>query len=208
MLVFLDANLTFLAVPKTGTTAVELALVHRADIAFQRGRKHLTAQRYRNRVAPFLERAFGARPETVAVMRAPIDQIASWYRYRSREDCNAAEKSTRGCSFDDFVHAAISPDPPPFADFGSQYRFLTNGRGRIMVDHLFAWEARPRFLDFLAERLGERVEPEERNVSPRIEAALSPEVETELRHARAEEFALHEELMAKGGYLRFGAART
>lgn len=208
MLVFFEANLTYLAVPKTGTTAVETALQHRADIAFMRGRKHMTAQRYRNRVAPFLARTFGARPETVAVMRAPVDQIGSWYRYRARGDIDLGEKSTRGCSFDEFVRAMIGSNPPPFADCGSQFRFLTNKRGQLLVDHLFAWEARGRFLDFLAGRLGEQVSLEDCNVSPPLDTRLSPEVEASLRRARVREFALHDRLMAEGGYLRFGKEKS
>lgn len=207
MLVFLDADLAFLAVPKTGTTAVEMALRDRADIVFQNGRKHITAQRYRKRVAPLLRSGFGTAPETVAVMRAPIDQLASWYRYRARDGVETAEKSTRGCSFDEFVRAAIAPDPPPFADCGSQFRFLTGGRGRLLVDHLFAWETPQHLLAFLSERLGAPVATEARNVSPCIDVTLSAEAEAALRDARAADFALHDRLMAAGGYLGPATAR-
>lgn len=208
MLVFLDAELTFLAVPKTGTTAVEEALQHRADIVFQRRRKHITARRYRKQVAPFLHQSFGVRPQTVAVMRAPLDQIGSWYRYRARPDCVDSHLTTRGMSFDDFLRAVMSERPPPCADVGSQVRFLSGGRGRLIVDHLFAWEARHRFVAFLSDRLGERVTLETCNVSPRIDVTLSPEVEADLRRARAAEFALHDRLVAAGGYLGPETART
>ena len=67
MLIFLSRDLTFLATPKTGTTAVEMALKPEAEIIFSRGRKHLTALRYRRRVLPFLQETFSASPEALAV---------------------------------------------------------------------------------------------------------------------------------------------
>ncbi|WP_386628200.1 hypothetical protein [Sulfitobacter geojensis] len=72
MLVFLRHKITFLATPKTGTTAVEMALKPRAEIVFSKNRKHITAVRYANKIAPFLEDTFGVRPASVAVMREPV----------------------------------------------------------------------------------------------------------------------------------------
>ena len=202
MLVFLDPGLAFLAVPKTGTTAVEMALKPRADVIFARGRKHTTAARYHNKIAPFLEDTFGTRPASVAVMREPVAQIRSWYRYRSGPRQKGGRHSTQGCSFDEFVLAVISAEPPPFAGIGSQYSFLTSGTGELLVSHLFAYEAQPAFLGFLTDRLGHEVELKQKNVSPPAEAPLSPDVEAALRTARAEEFALYDRLQAEGGYLR------
>ena len=73
MLIFLRHNLAFLATPKTGTTAVEMALKPHADIIFTKRRKHLNAVRYQRKVAPFLHDTFGKRPRSVAVMRDPVD---------------------------------------------------------------------------------------------------------------------------------------
>jgi hypothetical protein len=201
MLIFLRHRLTFLATPKTGTTAVELALRPRAEIIFARNRKHLTAQRYQNRVAPFLAQTFGVSPETVAVLRDPVAQIRSWYRYRNAERLNGTEFSAAGMSFDDFVLGVIAADPPPPAQIGSQFAFLTDDTGALLVDHLFAYESQPRFRDFMAERLGTKADFKPKNVSPDLDAPLSAEVEAQLRAARADEFALHDRLRAAGGYL-------
>lgn len=201
MLVLSDANLVFLAVPKTGTTAVEMALRPKADMALMKGRKHINAQRYRRKIAPFLKDTFGTTPETVAVMREPTEQIRSWFRYRARSERKGGARSTEGVSFDDFVRAVISDDPPPFAGIGSQFNFLTNGRGHLIVDHLFAYEEQPRFLAFLSERFGEDITFKKKNVSPPAYAPLSDEVQTALKAARAEEFALYDRLMQAGGYL-------
>lgn len=200
MLVFLAPNLAFLAVPKTGTTAVEMALRGRADIAFRGRLKHMTAPRFHNRFRPFLEENYGARPEAMAVMRDPIEQIRSWYRYRSR--LKAGRHAIRGIGFETFVEAMLSDSPPPFAEIGSQHRFLCGGEAAPMVEHLFAYEAQPRLLDFLSERFGERITLRPRNVSAPVDTPLSAELETRLRAARAREFALHDRLVQAGGYLR------
>jgi hypothetical protein len=51
--VFFEQNLVFLAVPKTGTTAIEGALRSKADIVFAKSRKHTTGMLYRMKIAPF-----------------------------------------------------------------------------------------------------------------------------------------------------------
>lgn len=201
MLVFSEQKLALLAVPKTGTTALELALRPRADIAFSKQRKHLTAQRFHNQVAPFLKRAFDLVPERVAVMRDPEDQVRSWYKYRSRDRLQDREAATDGLSFNDFVRDMLRDDPPPHARIGSQFRFLTSARKQLLVHHLFAYEDQPQLLAFLTDRFGSAIELERKNVSPPAEAPLDPGLRTKLRAARAEEFNLYERLREAGGHL-------
>ena len=202
MLVFSEQSLALLAVPKTGTTSLELALRPRADIAFAKQRKHITAQRFENQIAPFLKKAFGLAPERVAVMREPEDQIRSWYKYRSRARLEDRAAATDAMSFDDFVHDVIRDDPPLHARIGSQFRFLTSARKRLLVHHLFAYEDQPQLLRFLEDRFGTPVELKRKNVSPPAEAPLDPDLRRKLRAVRAEEFALYDRLRAAGGHLR------
>ena len=205
MLIFLRHNLAFLATPKTGTTAVEMALRSQAEIAFSRDRKHITAARYANKVAPFLEDTFGIRPPSLAVMREPVDQLRSWYRYRLQDRLAGSPASTRGIDFDGFVREVLMEDPPERARVGRQFSFLTDGADQVMADHLIAYETPQVLLDFLGARLGQPVTLEERNVSPTAEAPISEETLALLRRSRAEDFALHDRLLAEGGHLRFGA---
>ena len=202
MLIFLNRELAFLATPKTGTTAVEMALKPHAEIVFARSRKHLTALRYHMRVRPFIEDTFSASPAPLAVMRNPIDQIRSWYRYRSQPRLDGKPLSTKGLSFEDFALEVISETPPPRAQIGSQFSFLTSDRDDLLVEHLFAYKRQPAFRDFLAERLGREVKLKPKNVSPDLPAPLSRKVESRLRAARAKEFALYDRLMAADGYLQ------
>ncbi|MDX2485577.1 MAG: sulfotransferase family 2 domain-containing protein [Pseudodonghicola sp.] len=201
MLVFSAESLVFLAVPKTGTTALEHALRSRADITFSKQRKHITAQRFHNQIAPFLKRAFALEPERMAVMRDPEDQIRSWYKYRSRERLQDKDAATDTLSFDDFVRDVIRDDPPAHAQIGSQFRFLTSARKQLLVHHLFAYEDQPQILRFLETRFGEPVTLQRKNVSPPAEAPLDPDLRSRLRAARPEEFALYDRLRDAGGHL-------
>ena len=203
MLVFSEQKLTFLATPKTGTTAIEMALRPLAEISFSKRRKHINASRYHSKVAPFLHQTFGIETETVAVMRAPADQLRSWYKYRTRPELDGAPRSTANISFDEFVAAAAGDQPPDFARVGSQFDFLANAKGEVLVNHLFAYENLSDFLGFLKERLETTIHLKRKNVSPPIDAPLSAEMETVLRTARSDEFALYDRLMTAGGYLHF-----
>jgi len=206
MLIFSDQSLAFIAVPKTGTTAVEMALKPRADIAFSKQRKHMTAQRFHTKVAPFLLDVFALVPDRVAVMRDPIEQIRSWYRYRSGPRREGTVRSTNGCSFDEFVLGVISENPPAFAGIGSQYNMLSSGNlknaGDVLVHHLFAYESQPLFRRFLSERFEKDVVLKQKNVSPSAQAQLDPAVEAQLRKVRAHEFDLYDRVLQADGHLR------
>ncbi len=201
MLIFADARLTYLATPKTGSTAVEMALRPKADIVLAKKRKHMNAARYKTKLAPFLKDAFGIRAETIAVMRDPVDQIRSWYKYRSRDGISGQPRSTSTLTFDEFVLAVAQEDPPEYAQIGSQFSFLTNQAGELLVDHLFSYEAQAAFLEFMITRLNTEIKLKRKNVSPMRDADLSDETTAILRNARPDEFDLYDQLVASDGYL-------
>lgn len=202
MLVFAQQSLAFIAVPKTGTTAVEMALKRRADIVFTKRFKHMTAQRFHTRMAPMLDEVYGLRPDRFAVMRDPEEQIRSWYRYRTRKGNRDSDTDARGIGFDAFVDAVIADTPPAFAGIGSQWGMLTSGRGELLVHHLFAYETQPRFRAFLNDRFGTEIALKPANVSPPAEAPLDPGLRRRLHTARAAEFDLYQRLRDAGGHLR------
>ncbi len=202
MLIFSRQNLALLAVPKTGSTALETALRGRADIVFRGRFRHMTARRFARRVAPLLEDGYRLAPEVVAVMREPTDRLASWWRYRSRP---GATHGVGDADFPAFVQAVLSPSPPAWAGVGDQHAFLMDGE-RLAVDHLFAYEAMPRLLAFLSERFETEIALPRKNVSAPRDAALPGALHDRLRAARAQEYALHARLMAAGGYLGPGLA--
>ena len=194
MLVFWKEKLVLLAVPKTGSSALERAFGGLAStmILDPPGLKHSSARRYRREIEPWLTRGGQWPHETMALIREPVDWLGSWYRYRLRPQIAGEDSSTRGVEFNDFVRAWMSPDPPAFARIGSQARFLCGPRGRLLVDHLFRYEDFDRALSFLNTRLGSEIAPGQVNVSPKLGLALSDDVQEDLRSHAARDFALWE----------------
>ncbi len=193
MLVFWDQRLAFLATPKTGSTAIEMALESLSALAVQRPPvlKHTTAQRFHRFLGPYLNVASGGHDfEVVALMREPRDWLGSWYRYRQRDDGVDAGRSTADISFDTFVQAWCADDQPDFAAVGSQAKFLESKHGKG-VDRIFRYEEIGKFTEFLEDRLGCEIILPRLNVSPAGATDLSPETEALLHRVGAAEFALY-----------------
>jgi hypothetical protein len=195
MLVFWDERLVFLAVPKTGTTAIEGALAPRATMVVRDPPilKHAPLYRYRRLVEPFLLKAGDVTLETVAMVRHPIDWLGSWYRYRNRDQLVGHPNSTRGVTFDQFVDEYCKGSPAKFADVGSQAKFMSAGANQQPVTHLFRYEQQDHLLRFLEERLSTTIDLKQLNVSPTIPTPLSQDTEDKFRRKRAEEFDLWEQ---------------
>ncbi|MEM8537655.1 MAG: gamma-glutamyl kinase, partial [Pseudomonadota bacterium] len=131
----------------------------------------------------------GRDPELMAVVRNPIDWLGSWYRYRTRDDLAGQPNSTNAISFDDFVLEYCKGEPAPFANVGSQDRFLRINDGELAVQHLFQYEQWDQVIGYLEERLQMQITLKQKNVSPKMDLTLSAEVEAKLRDKRAAEFA-------------------
>lgn len=192
MLVFSAQNLVLFSVPKTGSTAMEVALKPWADIAFYKQRKHTPVGRYQRKIAPFLKSAYGLEPETMAVIRAPLEHLRSWYRYRA---------ATLDVDFDGFVQAAMTKDAPDWARIGSQHNFLTSAGGKLGITHLFAYEAQPVLRSWLCARMGDEITFKPMNISPSAPTPLSSETQTAFEAHYADEIALHADVTARGGHL-------
>ncbi len=191
MLVFWEQRLALLATPKTGSTAIAAALESLAAVSMQRPQalKHTPFHRFDKFFGPYLAASAGGPFAVAALMREPTDWLGSWYRYRQREGVRAG-RSTVGISFDDFVRAWCSNEPPEFASVGAQSRFLRPRQGKG-VDHLFRYEQIDRFVAFLEDRLDCEIILPRLNVSPRGEMELSAATEALLRGFAAEDFALY-----------------
>jgi hypothetical protein len=194
MLVFWKENLVLLAVPKTGSTALEGALAPRASMVLRDPPhlKHAPCYRYKRFLKPFFVQAGGQKPELMAVVRNPIDWLGSWYRYRRRSDLIGHDNSTHDISFDEFVLEYCKGNPAPFANVGSQNKFLRINDGEIGVDHLFQYEQWDLVIGYLEERLEMTITLKQKNVSPVMELALSKQVEAKLLEKRAAEFEVWE----------------
>jgi hypothetical protein len=198
MLVFWKARLVFLAVPKTGSTALEAAFLPFADASFLHPPrlKHMPVRRYRRKLAGLLEQD-GETLELMAIMREPVDWLSSWHRYRSRPALEGNAKSTAGVGFADFVEAWLSDDAPDYARVGRQSRFLSEETGALGVDHLFRYDRMDDAVAFLSDRVGASPQIGRRNVSPGDAVNdLPKQTMKTLRAEAGEEFALWDRLCA------------
>lgn len=193
MLVFWKEKLVLLALPKTGTSALEAALRLRADMAFENPPdiKHIPAFRYHRFLKPLFGKIDGNHKlETMVLVREPVSWLSSWYRYRGRSELDGHRNSTADISFDSFVEAYLSDPQPAFASVGSPRKFVSNGQGKVAVTHIFQYEQLELAAEFLQKRLGNRIALKSTNVSPPRALALSRELHGRLISEKSEEFQL------------------
>ncbi|MEM6744827.1 MAG: gamma-glutamyl kinase [Pseudomonadota bacterium] len=197
MMIFARRKLVLLALPKTGTTALEAALGPLADI-HMRGApalKHTTLRRYRRFIRPYLATAGIEGLETACLLREPTAWLRSWHAYRRRPALDGKPKSAAGLSFAEFVDAYLSDPQPVFAQVGVPSRFVAGPDGSPGVDHLFRYEDQGAFQAFLEDRLERKIDLPRRNVSPPADAEpLPPALQARLERERAADFALYRSL--------------
>ncbi|QIE44350.1 gamma-glutamyl kinase [Pseudohalocynthiibacter aestuariivivens] len=205
MLVFSKQKLVFLSVPKTGTTAWQVALGRHASMVVTDPPelKHAPVFRYNRFFRPALEKFVGEGLDVMAVMREPVSWLGSWYRYRQRPFLDRHANSTAGISFDDFVEAYLKGQTPGFANVGAQSKFLEPTRNGTAITHLFRYEDQTAIIGFLQNRLQCAITLERYNASAKVASVpqLSEDVERRLRRKFAPDFALWNGIGADGAYV-------
>lgn len=193
MLIFWDQRLVFLATPKAGSTAVEVALEPLASVRLQRPAplKHMTAADYRATLAPWLAAQTGEDFTAVALMREPIGWLRSWYRFRSRDDFEDPAHPMEGRSFEAFARDYMTEPRPAHAEIGSQAAHLCDAAGRPLADRIFRYEEIDSFVQFLEDRLDCAITLPRVNVPPAADTELSAATEAALKTALSTDFALY-----------------
>jgi hypothetical protein len=190
----------FLATPKCGSTSIETAFLSHSQITLQGSPaiKHTTYSGFQRFLQPYLaSRGFPRESyEVVCAFREPIDWLSSWWRYRSRGKLANPENPrhrnyTGHISFEEFVHAYMEGEEQ-FAKVGRLSEFLRPRPGQAEVDRIFRYDRLDLLVDFLCERVGERVELKIKNVSPTRGFSLSEATECELREFFAPEYRIYE----------------
>lgn len=186
MLIFWDQRLVFLATPKAGSTAVEVALEPLASLAVQRPPelKHVDAARFHRHIHPWLRDMTDDAFTTVALMREPIEWLRSWYRFQLRD----AEDPVEG-GFEAFAQAYLAAPDALTQGIGTQSAFL--GGDSLQIDRLFRYEDIDALTHFLDEQLGCEIILPRINVPPSADVTLTPETEAALRDRLAPDFALY-----------------
>ncbi|MBA4490078.1 sulfotransferase family 2 domain-containing protein [Paracoccus sp. S1E-3] len=189
MLIFWDQRLVFLATPKAGSTAVEVALEPLASLAVQRPpeMKHADAARFHRHIHPWLSEMTADHFTTVALMREPVEWLRSWYRFylRDEQDSETPDNSR----FEDFVRLYLAHPESVTQGIGTQSAFLTGGDAP--VDRIFRYEDMAAFTHFLDEWLDCAINLPRINVPPSADVTLSSATEAELRLALAPDFRLY-----------------
>jgi len=189
-----------LAPTKTGSTSVEAAFFTHSQIILQSppSFKHTTYAGFQRFLQPYL--ASGGFPresyEVVCAFREPVDWLSSWWRYRSREQLanpkNPRHRNYTGdISFEQFARAYMDGSEQ-FAKVGRLSRFVSPRPGEPEVDRIFRYDRLDLLIDFLCEKVGEKVEVGSANASPHRSYSLSEECELELREFFAPEYRIYE----------------
>ena len=192
MLIFWKQKLTFLAVPKTGTSAYAQALGPIASLSIQDPPelKHAPLIRYNRFIRPMYDIVCNTQLDTMAVIQEPISWMGSWYRYRQRPFLKGKPTSTQDISFDTFVRGYLQSSPPAYAHIGSQARFITPRAGTPPVTYLFRYENQSRLREFLEHRLGTKIQIPRHNASSQTKLNLSPCVEGDVLEKYQADFNL------------------
>ena len=200
MLVFWNEGLVLLSVPKTGTHAYTQALAPLASMVVTDPPelKHAPVYRYNRFFRPMFDKMGAPDLELAAVIREPLSWLGSWYRYRQRPALDGRPASTKGVSFDAFLQACCSADPPAYARVGSQAKFVEARPNGTAVAHFFRYEDQAGLRAFLEHRLGRLPDIPIVNVSPTRPLEISPDVEALVRESRADEFALWNSIPIRG----------
>ncbi len=207
MLVLEASRLVFLANPKTATQSVRAMLRGRAMAGpWQEdpGSRHGGIVPFNRKWRAVVEERVGGPVEVFAVVREPLARLDSWFRYRKR---NAPEdpRSTQGVDFEAFLQAVLADAPPDFARVGAQDRFVGWTGAGAMVDVLFDYARLDLMMEFLSDRVGQRLHLPVRNTSvlPADGVPAVPmDVMEGLRRKLSGEFALHAAVAETGVLFR------
>lgn len=209
MIYLAAAKLVILSQPKTGSVALQNALVYFSDWAIRRPNplKHMTCGLFRERFAPLLEEFGGVKRgdyEVVAVMRQPLDWFGSLYRFNTRETWKTEEerrnKHMGDLSFEDYVKEICTPykDRTRQVESGSPCRAALDADRKIGADRIFPYEDLSGLLGLITERTGEPLTLKRVNVSPARELSLSDETRAKFARTYALDLKLHASLRPDG----------
>ncbi|MEL6477278.1 MAG: gamma-glutamyl kinase [Pseudomonadota bacterium] len=191
MIVSVQHRFVLLCMPKCASHALIDAIGDRADMVIRhpQGAKHCNLRKYNRQLRPFVESFSEVPIETLCLMREPLDWLNSWWRYRQRPALNGHRNSTSGLSFDSFVVRYLEGAAP--ADtIGRQARFLSDKDGNVGVDRLYRYERIDDLAGWISDRTGWTLRLEQKNVSPKAEWTLSPEVRARAEQEMARDFEI------------------
>ena len=188
----------FLSTTKSGSTAVEQAFEPYAQVVLKGPPrlKHATAAAFHRYVAPLLASNGFERSsyQVVTVVREPLDWLASWWRYRSRDELRNAKGAQRqnyagDTTFEAWVTQMLDRDMQGIGRFS---RFIRTPESEIGVDLIWRYEHLDACCAWLGEQIGRRVALPTVNVSPPRDHHVSDGLRSRVQEYFAPEYDLYE----------------
>ncbi|SNS72011.1 sulfotransferase family 2 domain-containing protein [Tropicimonas sediminicola] len=188
----------FVANSKAASTSLEKALSPHAEIqrSGRPSRKHIHMSKLLE-VYDFLFEQPGYGPETFfkfAVMREPMEWIASWYRYRSGNDVGSAIDGKM--TFADFWERNDWNITRKDGTRNLQSHFMCDDAGKPLVDFIIRYDRLATEFPEICKGLRLKVELPELNVSRigRGDSVIPEELRTEVSDHFAEDYALYDRI--------------
>jgi hypothetical protein len=205
MLLAPEKGFVFLATPKAASTSIEQAFRPYSQVTMRGNSfKHTRYAQFQRFLRPYLAAKGFPRDsyEVVCVFREPIDWLASWWRYRSREElADPSHRNHRNyaghVSFEQFAYAYMKGGEQFAQGVGRQSEFVRARRGQPEVDRVFRYDRLDLLVEFLCEKVGEEVKVSTENMSPPRPYSLSDGCERELRKFFAPEYRIFKQAVAE-----------
>lgn len=173
MLIDIDHGFAFFCNRKCASHSIHKALEPHASIVMSNKSPdlyHINYRDYDKYILPVVRLNSNVDIETVAIIREPVDRVMSIYRYRKRggiQNPNSPlyKYSTHNISFEEFVDAACSSNPPPFAKLMPQHEFVMDKSGSVKIDRLFKFDKIDCFVSYIDSKMGLTIDLEQLNES-------------------------------------------
>ncbi len=194
MMAMAHAGFAFLAMTKTGSTALEAAFYDHAQLTARRPppMKHVSARSFDRLFVPVLAKYGFPREsyEVACIVREPVDWVLSWYRYRSRVGARTNPTYTGDLSFDAFADQVLSGE----VVLGTTHRFVHDGRGdRMLVDRMYRYDNLAGAAAWMSDCLGIAVpDIPTVNTSPERDVTVTPVTRRRLEEHFAADVTLYE----------------
>jgi hypothetical protein len=164
--------------------------------------RHTNYQEYDEYIAPWLASRTSddlADFKVFAVFREPTEWLFSWYRFRQRREVSpdvVAEhpEYTGHIGWDEFLRAYLNRPRPEFARVGVQSSFVLDREGQIGPDGIFAYDKLNSLVDELSRRIGEHIELDRFNESPRTEGRVEDRHYALCRECLVDDYRIYDSL--------------
>jgi hypothetical protein len=192
-------------VPKCASTSIESVVKKYSTIKFggEPAIKHMSAQYFHDYVLPLHRKLMPTSSlESFCMMREPLEWVNSWYRYRSREALSNPQHPnhanyTGNISFEGFVEALTSENPPAYADIKNQSYYIKLRDGRVGVDKIFPMERIEEVANYLSGMIDEEIEIPMKNVSPDRDKVLPTALYEKFKEFYREDYELYRRVQEK-----------